>query len=143
MSLDLAPAPSSFADTTVIAVADTTRYEIPIFACGTFAPGQVHDPCQHSVLNVRCCTCAGCMFDVWSCRREPGHDSWARWEAEKLGALFAPWVRHRYALVLYALVVIFLLTSHTIESLLWIVRVVDLGLLVALGYVVHETLTRR
>ncbi len=86
-----------------------------LYDCGTAAPGQVHDPCQHSTVMVLCCNCAGCTFDWWSCGQEPITDSYLWWEAHVIADRFDPWVRHPYALVLYSLLAIFALTSQIIQ----------------------------
>jgi hypothetical protein len=101
----------------VLDPADADTAETVIYRCGTLAPGAVHEPCQHSVLYVLCCTCAGCPNDVWACGKKPVADSWLWYEAHSLGEKWDPWVRHPAALVLYALVIVFMLASGMIQSL--------------------------
>lgn len=109
---------------------DDTEQKRPLYPCGTFAPGHVHDPCQHSVLVVRCCSCAGCTMDEWFCGFRVEPDSYPWWEAQKIAARWDPWVRHPYALVLYALVLIFLLSSQIVFDLLqifWTISVLSVA----------------
>lgn len=115
---DLSPSPRA------LDLADTDLAERAIFACGTIAPGQVHEPCQHSTVQVLCCTCAGCTSDLWSCGRSLPRDSYAWYEADVIGA----WFGTTPALILLALMVLVVLTSHVIELVAWMV-----ALIVALG----------
>ena len=93
---------------------DGADAELVIYHCGTTAPGHVHDPCQHSAVQVLCCTCAGCMFDLWSCRQDQLEPQW--WEANSLASTADPLLRHQYAMVVYALMIIFALASGVIPA---------------------------
>lgn len=115
--------------------------ELVIYDCGTTAPGYVHDPCQHSTVQVLCCTCAGCMFDRWSCGTKPVPDGWLWWEAQQIGMRWDPWVRHPYAQLLYALVVIFLLASHIIQDVLYVLVIVMALMAAVMAYGLHGVFT--
>lgn len=111
-----------------------------LYDCGTAAPGQVHDPCQHSTVTVLCCTCAGCMFDVWACAQAVPADSWVWWEAHVIAERFDPWVRHPYALVLYALLVVFLLASQIVQTVIEILLHIGVVVVAALVFTVTRLL---
>jgi hypothetical protein len=119
--------------------ADSAEAEI-VLRCGTISEGWVSDPCQHSTIQVMCCTCAGCMFDLWSCGQSSISDSYAWWEAHIIAEKFDPWVRHPYALVLYALLIIFGLASQIVQNLIEIVVVSGLLVVGAMVYGVTQLL---
>jgi hypothetical protein len=73
----------------VVDPADTAEAEIVIYDCGTHAPGYVHEPCQHSLTVVYCCTCAGCMNELWWCGRKPVRESWWRWMVRRHALTYA------------------------------------------------------
>lgn len=62
--------------------AESAQAETIIYACGTYAPGDVHEPCQHSLVYVMCCACAGCSRDVWACQGPPLASSWLVWQVQ-------------------------------------------------------------
>jgi hypothetical protein len=100
--------------------ADHAQAETALYQCGTIAPGNVHDPCQHSLVRVLCCTCAGCVMDVWFCGFEIS-DPWGTFSAQQIAARADPWMRSEYALLVYAFVAIAMLTSHVIQMVCWVV----------------------
>lgn len=64
--------------------------EYAIYRCGTFAPGRIHEPCQHSTTMVLCCACAGCTTNLWACGRQVQAASWL---THRLGQMVHnPWV---------------------------------------------------
>jgi hypothetical protein len=120
--------------------ADSAEAEI-VLRCGNTTPaGQVHDPCQHSTVQVLCCQCAGCMFDLWSCGQSPVADSYAWWEVHVLAETFDPWMRHPYALVLYALLIVFGLASQIIQTVIEIFLVAGLLMVGAAVYAIQALL---
>ena len=67
---------------------------------------------------VLCCSCAGCVLEVWSCSRARRGDGAAWYEPESIGTLVDPWARHPYALLLYAIVVVILMCAHVVQGVM-------------------------
>jgi hypothetical protein len=114
MSVIDLPAPARVLDE-----GDGETAEIAIYACGTHVPGLVFEPCQHSVLMVTCCACAGCGQDLWSCGR--GSQTCLWYETQRVGQAWESYVRSPAAMVIYALMTLFLLSSGIVATLVRIV----------------------
>ncbi len=98
---------------------EAASQEIPIYRCGTFAPGQVHDPCQHSMFWVKCCGCAGCLNDSWQCGRPlPGELYIGSTVLDEQTDRFVHWMGTPAGLMTSAVLGIAVLTSGVIPAFL-------------------------
>lgn len=94
---------------------DTAEHEVVVYGCGTVAPGLVHDPCQHSVIQVQCCRCAGCIQEVWSCTATFDRPAW--YEPEALAEFADPYLRHPLAVLSYAALTAVGVATQVVETI--------------------------
>lgn len=80
-------------------------------------------------------------MDQWFCGTTIRSDNYLWYEAEALAERFDPWVHHRYAPVLYALVVILLLTTRVAFELIELVFKIEMLLGLVLWFSVTALLT--
>lgn len=80
-------------------------------------------------------------MEQWFCGTELRSDSYLWWEAESIAARFDPWMRHRYAPAVYALLIILMLTTRVLVDVVELVFKIEVLLTVALVFAVTALAT--
>lgn len=102
-------------DDVVILHPDSEEAETVLYPCGTVML-TAYQPCQHSTIQVLCCSCAGCMHDVWTCGRQQPRPTWTRCEADYIANAFGT----NASLFVFSVLLIWLIVAHVPQVSMWV-----------------------